>query len=363
MTEPRQGDELIRRYQEASAQDERRPGAQVRDAVRAHAQAVLDGKATPHAIAPQAPAANQSRWKLSLLASVALVGLTGLLVLQFERGTPEEKELVAGRGTAPAASPAPSTAPATPAPSTPSTPPMASAKPADSAAPAAANAPVRPSVPRPALQAGRARTEAARESKEQETQLAENARPSPPATAAPAPRSDPQPATHIESPSRMADATSPADASAPSLRESAPSAAATLRSAPAAAPPPTRSVSPAAPNAQADRALQTQRHRGETSLAKTQERAAQESLHDAARSGQLPRIERLIAQGARINAPDEAGQTPLMLAAINGHTAVVQRLLAAGANPALVDRQGLSALGYARRLGRDEIARMIEAGS
>ena len=40
MTEPDRsppGDELTQRYREASAQDARRPGAQVREAVRAHA--------------------------------------------------------------------------------------------------------------------------------------------------------------------------------------------------------------------------------------------------------------------------------------------------------------------------------------
>lgn len=120
---------------------------------------------------------------------------------------------------------------------------------------------------------------------------------------------------------------------------------------------------PAAPEAQEERASRLQRDRVEAGLAKRQERAAQESLHEAARTGQLPQVERLIAQGARVNAPDEAGRTPLMLAAINGHTAVVQRLLAAGANPALVDREGVDALGYARRLGRAEIVRMLEAGS
>lgn len=120
---------------------------------------------------------------------------------------------------------------------------------------------------------------------------------------------------------------------------------------------------PAAPNAQEEYASRLQRDRAEAGLAKTQERAAQESLHEAARTGQLPQVERLIAQGARINAPDEADRTPLMLATIHGHAAVVQRLLAAGANPALVDREGVNALGYARRLGRADIARMIEAGS
>jgi hypothetical protein len=50
MTEPDRsppGDELTQRYREASAQDTRRPGAHVRDAVRAHAQMVIAaGKAS-----------------------------------------------------------------------------------------------------------------------------------------------------------------------------------------------------------------------------------------------------------------------------------------------------------------------------
>jgi hypothetical protein len=364
MTEPRQGDELTRRYHEASAQDTRRPGAHVRDAVRAHAQTVLDAKATARAATPQAPAANQSRWKLSLLASLALVGLTSLLVLQFERGTPEEKELVAGRGAAPAALPESSAVPATPAPSTPSASPLASAKPADSETTAtAAPPPANPPVPRPVAPGARARTEAATGSADQTVRPAESALPAP---AAPAPRPDPKPAAQAGSPSGMADQASVADEPAPSLQGStAPAApAAALRSAPAVTPSPaTRGLMPATPNAQEERASRTQRDHAKAGLAKTRERAAQESLHEAARTGQLAQVERLIAQGTRINAPDEADKTPLMLAAIHGHAAVVQRLLAAGANPALVDREGVDALGYARRLGRTEIARMIEAGS
>ena len=96
MTEPRQTDELMQRYLEASVQDTRRPGAHVRDVVRAHAENViastLDSAARP--LDTRTPAANQSRWKISLLASIALAAITGLLVLQFDRSTPEEKELV-----------------------------------------------------------------------------------------------------------------------------------------------------------------------------------------------------------------------------------------------------------------------------
>lgn len=87
------------------------------------------------------------------------------------------------------------------------------------------------------------------------------------------------------------------------------------------------------------------------------------ALREAARTGNTAQLERLVAQGAPVNAPDEAGRTPLMLAVMNNHTATVQRLLALGANPALTDREGLNALQHARRLGFNAIAALLEAGS
>ena len=57
MTRP--DDELVRRYQEASAQEDARPGAHVRDAVRAHAQMLAAAAAT--APSPSAHASTPSR--------------------------------------------------------------------------------------------------------------------------------------------------------------------------------------------------------------------------------------------------------------------------------------------------------------
>jgi ankyrin repeat protein len=84
------------------------------------------------------------------------------------------------------------------------------------------------------------------------------------------------------------------------------------------------------------------------------------ALQQSARAGDLQQLERLLRQGAPLNAADPAGRTPLILAVMQGHTAVVQRLLAAGANTALIDKDGLNALQHARRLGLDGIAHLIE---
>jgi len=84
-------------------------------------------------------------------------------------------------------------------------------------------------------------------------------------------------------------------------------------------------------------------------------------LLQAAYTGDLQQLERLLQQGAPLNAADPAGRTPLILAVMRGHTAMVQRLLAAGANTALIDNDGLNALQHARRLGYDGIAHLIEA--
>ena len=100
-------DELLERYADAAAQDPRRPSDRVRNAARAHAQMLRDQAATAYRLEsakPAKPSANQPQWTLSLGASLAVVGLAGLLYVQIDRGTPEVRE--AALGTA-APSPAP----------------------------------------------------------------------------------------------------------------------------------------------------------------------------------------------------------------------------------------------------------------
>lgn len=383
MTEPDRSDELTQRYREASAQDARRPGAHVRDAVRAHAQMVIAAGRQTQATgntAPTPPAANQSRWKISALASLALAGLTGLLVLQFDRGTDEEKDLAFGQPSA-SAPPAAATAP--------STPPAPAA--ADAAAPQAPQAgsrsakarqtegpPAEPKAP-PAPVAPAAKKSTTQPSFSGSTAPkaeAEAARPPPPSPA-PSPAAPPPPAPETAAaqenllPDRSVRrsetvmgglAASPAPA-----QQAAPPAAAVQPSAPVAAPAPAAPAAAApAAAARAAAAPQEKRERQSPPEALFLKEAPgipklAGALQNAARAGNLPQVERLLQQGAALNAADAAGRTPLILAAMQGHTAVVQRLLAAGANTALIDHDGLNALQHARRQGYDGIAHLIEA--
>lgn len=397
MTEPehsQHGDELLQRYREASADDTRRPGAHVRDAVRAHAQMVIEAgkqagasQAVANTDAAQRPAANQSRWKISALAGFALAGLTGLLVLQFDRGTDEEKELAFGQpspaaqsspaaapsaatGTAPPVSPPMAATPDPVAPQTPAPEPDARKRSAETAKPALKSP---ASSAQDKAVASPAANEPATRKKETRAPMDTTA-PSTAPFAIPAPAAMPAPApvAPIQENAQPWPGQAPHMAGIGSGSPSAtPSQADMLAAAPAArqapAPAAAAAAAPAAPAARAvtplqkqEGALQYRAPRAETGAGPNRLAGA---LQDAARAGRLELLERLLQQGAPVNAADTAGRTPLILAVMQGHTAVVQRLLAAGANPALVDQEGLNALQHARRLGFDGIAHLIEAAS
>ena len=351
------------RYLEASAQDPRRPAARVREAVRAHAQMQLAQGARPGtdqagrpSVAPPAPAANQSRWKISLLASVVLAGLTGLLVLQFERGTSDEKEVALGQkpayeSAAPSPLPSPEPEPAPEAAPPPvagtavprSNPPPAPAQSARAVAPeprqtrpSAAQAPATSAAPLPAAPS---------------PFPASPQSPSLPTTAAPAGLADTAPAPVLAAPAPAAPSPSAAArAQAPLQKQNSVSGDAARGRADSSSGMDGSRAGSAAANALAKQEATTD---------------AKTALQQAARNGSVAQLERLIAQGVPLqsvlNAPDAAGRTPLVLAVINGHAALVQRLLALGANPALVDQGGMNALQHARQRGRGDIAALIEA--
>ena len=309
VNEPVSRDELSQRYHEASAQDPRRPDPRVREAVRDHARMVIGARQRlqPHSGAPSPAPANQARWKVSMLASLALLGLTGLLVLQFDRGTPQEQEIVAGAPLA--------------------------------------QRPAAPQAPAPALVAPA--PTAARDTGASVSAAVAKSAPAVPGKAVPDP-----PAMERQAPGQ-ADASPGVAARGVRKDQSAPSA-------PLADPPPSPAagsgaLSAAAPAKLADLSAANRAAPPSAELAV--------GLHEAARTGRLSELDRLLALGARIDATDASGRTALMLAVINDHPDTVRRLLGIGANAALRDREGLTALQHARRLGLERIAGLIETGS
>ena len=122
-------DPLLERYHEANALDAARPDPRLRETVLAHARAMATRPVIGEPPSRQAPA-NDRLWNWRLVASLATLGLVGLLVLQFERSPDEEREIALGTGmpqaetpqmnaaqdAAPAAAAAPEAAAVPPAP-------------------------------------------------------------------------------------------------------------------------------------------------------------------------------------------------------------------------------------------------------
>ncbi len=304
-------DDLKQRYLEASAEQTARPSERVRQAALAHAQVIASGAGSALPMQPKPQAANWPRWNFSLVASLAIAGISTLLMLQFDRSDKQDKDKALGAPPATAqpaqAEQAPPIAPpAAPSPTL-STPAIASkAKP-----------PVTQSAPLPAPQAAR---DTARDAAQDTTRDAA------PALNDSIAKEPTRPATAQSRAAKSADAELAAPAA--SMKSRAPAAPA----APAASAAPLAAIAPSG-----------------------------NALLNAARTGQLSVLTTLLQQAssAEINATDEAGRTALMLATQGGHSAAVQRLLAAGANPALKDKQGQDALQIAQRLGYVAIEDML----
>lgn len=87
-------------------------------------------------------------------------------------------------------------------------------------------------------------------------------------------------------------------------------------------------------------------------------------LHYAATDagGQAPAMVRLLLEHhAYIDAESPNGTTPLMMAAHYGNPTVVKLLLEEGADPSIKNQQGLTALDFAHRANRAEVAETIAA--
>jgi uncharacterized protein len=87
-------------------------------------------------------------------------------------------------------------------------------------------------------------------------------------------------------------------------------------------------------------------------------------LHDAARAGDVDRVEQLLDQGGALAEPDQAGEPPLLIAALAGHTNVVGLLLDRGADINIRNKGGLTALHAAAYGGHlDVVELLIERGA
>ena len=87
---------------------------------------------------------------------------------------------------------------------------------------------------------------------------------------------------------------------------------------------------------------------------------ATEQFLQAARSGQVETLQRLLAQGVAINTRDNKGNTALMLAVTHRQLPAVRILLDSGADPALVNNEGLTALRLARQMELPDMVQLLQ---
>jgi uncharacterized protein len=82
-------------------------------------------------------------------------------------------------------------------------------------------------------------------------------------------------------------------------------------------------------------------------------------LHYAATAGHIQLITMLLEKHAYIDAESPNGSTPLMMAAMYGSAASVKLLLDEGADPLLKNQIGMTAIDFAQKAVRQEVADMI----
>ncbi len=86
---------------------------------------------------------------------------------------------------------------------------------------------------------------------------------------------------------------------------------------------------------------------------------ANQQLFNTAKSGNADQINRLIRQGAQVNAANSSGETALHAAASAGNTATAQALLQQGANINAQTINGWTPLHTAARFGRANVASLL----
>jgi ankyrin repeat protein len=82
-------------------------------------------------------------------------------------------------------------------------------------------------------------------------------------------------------------------------------------------------------------------------------------LLEAAKNGDLIKVQTLLEKGANPNAEDDAGLTPLHYAADLGYVEIVKLLLERGADPKAKDNKGSTPLHWAAFFGHVDVVRVL----
>ncbi len=83
------------------------------------------------------------------------------------------------------------------------------------------------------------------------------------------------------------------------------------------------------------------------------------ALHDAAKSGDLEQVQRLIVQGEDVNGKATREETPLMIASLAGNGEIVSYLLQRGADINARNASGMTALHAAAYTGHTDIVLLL----
>ena len=408
-------DDLKQRYLQASAEQAPQPSERVRQAVLAHAHMVAESRRLPCVSASDsisesnlesasasasasAIAAKQSanRWNFSLVASVAIAGISALLAFQFDRSDNQDQQVVLGSSSGSSSgSPLPLPAPSpSPSPS-PALSPSLSAPAAQTSAESSAASPTSP--PPPAQSTTGPSESPASTDYQRSAKLAgqvpvgptskQTGKPSASPAAPPDTANKARPAAKDQPADALARPAPPAEmsASTPTEKNQSETAAQGLLNRPTAqiAPgnPSTHAQSKTSQLADAESSASALARRGAALPAGAASAGLQSrlnvaaapaaptasgvepgtALRGAARSGQITQLDQALQQAsmAQINARDDKGRTALMLATIGGHVGSVQRLLSAGADPDLADFEGKTAALMAQQQGNAVIGNLL----
>lgn len=85
------------------------------------------------------------------------------------------------------------------------------------------------------------------------------------------------------------------------------------------------------------------------------------TIHEAAKSGDLDQVQKLVVKGADVNAKAVRDETPLIIAALSGNGEIVNYLLQRGADINARNASGLSSLHAAAYTGHTDIVLLLVA--